>query len=168
MAWSVSVTTLLSAFRLTVVFPIPGRAMAEAFLASRFASSSISDNWASGIVAIIVPHREYSSDVDLGRGTPSVSCLGAYYVVCLRWSNKIHRACKEVLGSAGTNGGCGSDSIPSCGRFPVGPRDRAGGAVMAVAFHGMRFHFFAHHRLWLILSAAIAFLLAVLWTQPVN
>ncbi len=39
---------------------------------------------------------------------------------------------------------------------------------MTVAFHGMGFRFFAHHRLWLILSATIAFLLALLWTQPVN
>ena len=39
---------------------------------------------------------------------------------------------------------------------------------MAIAFYRKHLHFGAHHRLWLILAALLAFLLVVLWTQPVH
>jgi hypothetical protein len=39
---------------------------------------------------------------------------------------------------------------------------------MTIAFHRKHFHAGAHHRFWLIITALIAFLLAVLWTQPVH
>ncbi len=39
---------------------------------------------------------------------------------------------------------------------------------MAFAFHQKHLHFGMDHRFWLIVAAMIAFLLAALWTQPVN
>lgn len=39
---------------------------------------------------------------------------------------------------------------------------------MAIAFHHKPLHLGAHRRFWLILAALLAFLLAVLWTQPVE
>ncbi len=39
---------------------------------------------------------------------------------------------------------------------------------MAIVFHKKDIHIGAHHRLWLILATAIAFLMAVLWAQPVG
>ncbi len=39
---------------------------------------------------------------------------------------------------------------------------------MSTTFNRKHFALGTHHRLWLILSAAIAFLLAALWAQPVQ
>ncbi len=37
---------------------------------------------------------------------------------------------------------------------------------MSTVFYERHFHTGAHRRLWLMLAATIAFLLAVLWSQP--
>ena len=39
---------------------------------------------------------------------------------------------------------------------------------MVTTFHRKHLALGTHHRLWLILSAVIAFLLAALWAQPVQ
>jgi hypothetical protein len=39
---------------------------------------------------------------------------------------------------------------------------------MAIAFHRNRCHSGLHHRLWLIVTGVLAFLLAALWTQPIH
>ena len=39
---------------------------------------------------------------------------------------------------------------------------------MAIAFHHKHLHLGAHRRFWLIAAALLAFLFAVLWTQPVE
>ncbi len=39
---------------------------------------------------------------------------------------------------------------------------------MTAIFHHKHYHTGAHHRLWLILAAVIAFLFAALWTQPIH
>ncbi len=39
---------------------------------------------------------------------------------------------------------------------------------MALAFHERHFHVGAHRRFWLIVVSAMAFVLAVLWAQPIG
>ncbi len=39
---------------------------------------------------------------------------------------------------------------------------------MTTIFYRKHFHLGAHHRLWLIISVLVAFVLVVLWTQPVH
>jgi hypothetical protein len=39
---------------------------------------------------------------------------------------------------------------------------------MALAWRDRHFHAGAHHRFWLLLAAMMAFLMALLWAQPVR
>lgn len=39
---------------------------------------------------------------------------------------------------------------------------------MPLAFDPKHFHFGVHRRLWLVLAAVLAFLLAAIWSQPVG
>jgi hypothetical protein len=42
------------------------------------------------------------------------------------------------------------------------------GRTMAIAFHRREDHAGTHHRLWLVITGVIVFLLAALWTQPIH
>ena len=49
---------------------------------------------------------------------------------------------------------------------PSPPTARSGGALMSIAFNLRHLSVGAHHRLWLIVTAIAAFIMAALWTRP--